>query len=184
MALGMLPQTILRRNALKLIGIGAVGTAVGGGSAAAKNDRDPGRMFTFNDLAGNQRPLVGSAGEIRGVSAGGLPWIVDNAQAKLHSNGHLQVRVKGLVIDPDDDEAQDRGLAGINPAPGFRAILSCITIEDESRSVVNLETDTVSTDQEGDAKISEVLDLPDPCYAPMVFVTSPGGDWFAASGSR
>ena len=33
-----------------------------------------------------------------------------------------------------------------------------------------------------DALIDEVLDLPDPCIAPIVFVTSPTGAWFAVTG--
>jgi len=34
----------------------------------------------------------------------------------------------------------------------------------------------------GDAKIEADIVLPTPCIAPIVFVTSPGGDWFAATG--
>jgi hypothetical protein len=34
----------------------------------------------------------------------------------------------------------------------------------------------------GNAKIEEELDLPDPCLAPIVFVTSPTGSWFAVTG--
>lgn len=166
------PDTTFRRTALKLFGIGTVGTILGTGTGEAKENPDPGRLFTFNDMAGNQRPLVGSDEKIRGISAGGLPWVVDEAQAKLHSNGHLQVRVKGLVIDPDDDEAGD--LAGKNPAPAFKAILSCMTIENGSREVVNSKTGTVPTGEAGDAKISEIMDVPEPCYCPIVFVTSPG----------
>jgi hypothetical protein len=34
----------------------------------------------------------------------------------------------------------------------------------------------------GDAKIEDSLVLPSPCFAPVVFVTSPGGMWFAITG--
>ena len=35
----------------------------------------------------------------------------------------------------------------------------------------------------GNAEIREVLSgIPSPCYAPVVFVTSAGGSWFATSG--
>jgi hypothetical protein len=34
----------------------------------------------------------------------------------------------------------------------------------------------------GDAEIEAAVDLPTPCIAPVVFVTSPGGAWFAATG--
>ena len=35
---------------------------------------------------------------------------------------------------------------------------------------------------EGDARIRDVVDLPEPCIAPIVFVASGGGAWFAATG--
>jgi hypothetical protein len=35
----------------------------------------------------------------------------------------------------------------------------------------------------GDADINATVSLPSPCIAPIVFVTSPGGAWFAATGS-
>lgn len=39
-----------------------------------------------------------------------------------------------------------------------------------------------ATDPGGDAKIEAKLVLPQPCIAPLVFVTSPGGAWFATTG--
>lgn len=108
--------------------------------------------------------------------------VVDEGQAKLNANGHLQVRVKGLVIDPDDDEAGD--LAWKNPAPAFKARLSCIIIENGSRDVVNLKIGTVPSSEAEDAEISEILHVPEPCYCPIVFVTSPGESWFSATGTR
>jgi hypothetical protein len=34
----------------------------------------------------------------------------------------------------------------------------------------------------GNAEIEAQLTLPQPCIAPLIFVTSPGGAWFAATG--
>jgi hypothetical protein len=34
----------------------------------------------------------------------------------------------------------------------------------------------------GDAEIGAKVTLPSPCFAPIVFVTSGGGAWFAATG--
>jgi hypothetical protein len=34
----------------------------------------------------------------------------------------------------------------------------------------------------GDSQIEDTVSLPDPCIAPIVFVTSPSGAWFAATG--
>jgi hypothetical protein len=35
----------------------------------------------------------------------------------------------------------------------------------------------------GDARIRTQLDLPEPCVAPVVFITSPTNAWFAATGA-
>jgi len=34
----------------------------------------------------------------------------------------------------------------------------------------------------GDATIEATLTLPDPCIAPIIFVTNAGGAWFASTG--
>jgi hypothetical protein len=43
-------------------------------------------------------------------------------------------------------------------------------------------TDPVATTPEGDAHIGARVTLPEPCIAPIVFVTSPTNAWFAATG--
>jgi hypothetical protein len=43
-------------------------------------------------------------------------------------------------------------------------------------------TDPFPASSTGDSKIEATLDLPEPCIAPIVFVTSPGAAWFAATG--
>jgi hypothetical protein len=35
---------------------------------------------------------------------------------------------------------------------------------------------------DGDAVVDDVVVLPSPCQAPVVFFTSPGGGWFAVTG--
>ena len=169
-----------RRDALKLFGAGAVVTAVGSGTATATGRDGGGPLFEFTTMVGNQGPFVGEAGAIREVPAGGLPWVVDEAEAKFDGD-RLTVEVEGLVLDPDDERVPD-DLAGTNPVSEFKAILSCLTFQDETRTTINTPTDTVSASEQGDAEIEAELDLPDPCYAPIVFVTSPGGSWFATTG--
>lgn len=170
-----------RRVLLKVFGAGAVMTAVGPGTTTA-NGRGGGEpLFEFTTMVGNQGPFVGSDGAIRDVAAGGLPWVVDEAEAKLDDDGRLKVEVQGLVLDPDDERVPD-DLAGTNPVPEFKAIVSCLTFEGDTREMVNAATDTVPASEDGDAEIEEELDLPEPCYAPIVFVTSPGGSWFATTG--
>jgi hypothetical protein len=51
---------------------------------------------------------------------------------------------------------------------------------------VNLVTDPVPATSAGEATIKATLELPSPCIAPIVFVTSgtgnPPGAWFATTG--
>ena len=67
----------------------------------------------------------------------------------------------------------------------FRGLVSCLT---DSATVVNVPTDLfpattgAATAGGGNAVIEQTLDLPNPCIAPIVFVTSGGGSWFAATG--
>lgn len=137
----------------------------------------------FERLVGVPRPFVGAAGAIRGVNGGGLPWVVRRGEARLDSDGTLRVEVEGLVIDPDDPTAQARGLGGTNPSAQFEAILSCETVQSGARTVVNLATDPFDASPRGDAETRQKLHgIPSPCLAPIVFVASPTGSWFAVSG--
>lgn len=141
------------------------------------------KVLEWDTMAGNSRPYIGAVnGAIRGVPAGGLPWVVTRADGELRANGKLEVEVTGLVIDPNDAVAQARGLAGTNPSPTFKAIVSCQTIEGGQAVVKNVATDAVPASATGDAEIEAMVSLPSPCIAPIVFVTSGGGAWFLATG--
>ena len=48
------------------------------------------------------------AGAIRGINGAGLPWVVDSAKGELSADGVLEVKVKGLVIDPNDPRGDRR----------------------------------------------------------------------------
>ena len=144
-------------------------------------------LFEFEELVGVPRPFTGGGGNaIRGVDGGGLPWAIDEGEARLDEDGELEAKVEGLVIDPNDPVAISLGLAGINPVGAFRAILSCLTVDASGNAAtVNLATATAPATTglgAGDAEIEETLTPPNPCIAPILFVTSPGGSWFAASG--
>jgi hypothetical protein len=142
-------------------------------------------------LTGAPRPYAGSgaANAIRGVPAGGLPWVLGSGKAKLFAGGRLVVEVEGLVFDPADAAVIARGLAGQNTVASFKAIVSCQSVVDGAAAVVNVESPLApatvgpASAGGGDASISATLALPSPCIAPIVFVTSPTGAWFAATGS-
>lgn len=144
------------------------------------------KILDFKTMIGIPRPLAGvpeNAIFTRGIRGGGLPWVVGDARGKLHLNGDVDIKVKGLVFDPADPVVQERGLAGINTVPFFKAIVSCLTVNaDGEVEIVNLETDLSPADEAGNSTIKDNVLLPNPCIAPIIFVTSPNGSWFAATG--
>ena len=156
-------------------------TAVGFGGIAPSAAADD-SLFKFNELVGIPQPFTGMLFPIRGVPGGGLPWVIDKGEVKLSDGGELKVEVEGLVIDP----AAASQNAGSNPVASFKAIVSCLTVNSEdAATTVNVETGIYPATigfGAGDSKFKETLVLPDPCIAPIVFVTSPNGSWFAASG--
>jgi hypothetical protein len=59
----------------------------------------PSNFFAYGPKIINSH-VVGSVPNVtvRGVASGGAPWVVKNGKIQLDSDGHLSVRVKGLVI--------------------------------------------------------------------------------------
>ncbi len=148
-------------------------------------------VLRFNEFIGVQRPFTGSDNPVRGVNGGGLPWVLHEGGARLHADGTLSVRVRGLVFDPNDPIVVSRDRDGINTVGNFRAILSCQTGTDPD-TFANFSTATFSASiPGGDARVENAalsplsgVPLPDPCNVPIVFVTSPGLSWFALSGVK
>lgn len=164
-----------KRDAIKLLGVGASLAAFGTGTASADGGET---RFEFRSMVGNT--LTGADGAIRGVNAGGLPWVVDEAEVKFEEGGRLKAEVEGLVLA--DDPSVPESLRGTNPVPAFRAIASCLTLTDGMHQVANVQTDTAPATSGGDWEIEEMISLPEPCLAPIVFVTHPNGAWFAVTG--
>jgi hypothetical protein len=124
------------------------------------------------DLQAGQRALHG------GAIAGGR-----DVGEELAGQG---IADDGLVAQPLDERTMAAGAnAGSNPVAEFRAIVSCLAGDG---SVQNVMTDPFPATTGparaggGNASIRTQVALPQPCIAPIVFVTSPGGAWFAATG--
>jgi hypothetical protein len=130
-------------------------------------------ILKADTLAGVSGPYVGAANPIRGVNGGGIPWNIAEGKVVLAADGSLEVKVEGLVL----------ATTGLNPIPSFRAIVSCQTIVDGAAAVRNVQTDQFPATTTGDSKIAATVALPSPCFAPIVFVTSPTGSWFAVTGA-
>jgi hypothetical protein len=136
----------------------------------------------FDTMAPVTGPYVGTANPIRTVPGGGFPWMIRAGTGSLKSDGHLLVHVRGLVLA--DQLPVPVALQGTNPIPHFRAIVSCQSISAGGAAIVsNVSTGQFPASAAGNSDINATVSLPRPCIAPIVFVTSPGGAWFAATGS-
>ena len=148
------------------------------GSISTASASEP-KILEFDTMIGVPRPYTGATNAIRGVPGGGRPWVIGFAKGELKTNGELELKVRGLVIDPNEPIAA----AGTNPAGNFKAIVSCMSKDASGNAIVsNVETPTFPTDLGGNTDIEATVTLPQPCIAPIIFVTSGGGSWFAATG--
>jgi len=144
---------------------------------------DESKLFESNTMIGVPRPYTGATNAIREVPGGGLPWVIEFGKAKVSPEGKVDVVVKGLVFDPNDQAVIDRGIGGTNTVPSFKAIVSCLSKDAETGPItINVETGLFPADAAGNAHIKDTVALPSPCIAPILFVTSPGGAWFASTG--
>jgi hypothetical protein len=126
-------------------------------------------------MVGVPQALTGTQAPIRGINGGGIPWTLTAAKGELSTTGHLEIKVDGLVLASTLS----------NPISTFRAIVSCLSADG---SVQNVQTATfpattgLASAGGGDATIEADVELTQPCIAPIVFVTSAGGAWFASTG--
>jgi hypothetical protein len=126
--------------------------------------------------------------DINGNTSAGAPWVIAGSDGVLSEDGDVFIKVRGLVLGPTATGA------GTNPVHNFRAIVSCTTLINGVQEVINITTGSFPADAKGNCVIDDQVTLPDPCYAPMVFVGPapadlvpdtdiPGGTWFAVTGN-
>jgi len=148
-----------------------------GGQYSRATAKEP-KILEFDSLVGLPQAFTGTQRPIRGVNGGGLPWDIGPSYGELKANGKLEISVQGLVFAAGPN-------TGSNTVPAFRATVSCLTSDG---STVNVTTDPFpattgpASAGGGNAEIEATLSLPQPCIAPIIFVTSPGGAWFATTG--
>lgn len=144
------------------------------GSASKVTAKEP-KILEFDTMIGVPSGLTGTASQpvLRGVRGGGLPWVLTSAHGELTTSGKLEIEVKGLVLATGAN-------AGTNPSPVFRGLVSCLGSDG---SIQNRLTNPFPATSGGDSKIETMVDLPEPCIAPIIFVTNDGGSWFAATGN-
>ncbi len=153
-----------------------------GALVAAKQGSDNGsaKVLEWHTMVGVPAGLTGTQSQtpLRGINGGGIAWALTSARGELRVDGRLQLKVDGLVLAAGAN-------AGSNPSATFRALVSCVAGDG---SFVNILTDAFpattgpASTGGGDSKIDTTVALPSPCIAPIVFVTSATGSWFASTG--
>lgn len=162
-----------------LSGLLLISTFFFAGSVSTALAKGP-KVLKFNSMVGVPQALTGiqSQGPLRGINGGGIPWTIGEASGELRANGHLEISVQGLVLAAGAN-------AGSNPSATFRGLVSCVKSDG---TFANIPTDPFpattgpASAGGGNAEIVADVALPQPCIAPIIFVTSATGSWFAATG--
>ncbi len=130
-------------------------------------------ILEFQTMFAVKPPFTGPTNPIRGIPGAGAPWKITSGRGELESDGKIEVEVRGLVLVA----------TGSNPLLNFRAIVSCQSVDGAGTpSIVNLSTGDFPATTSGDANIEDKVELPTPCIAPIVFVTTSNGRWLAVTG--
>lgn len=140
-------------------------------------------IMKFDTLSPVAGPYASSANAVRGIAGAALPWVLGGGSGSLNRDGHLLIRIRGLVLA--SDASVPAALRDTNPFPAFRAVVSCLSIRpDGTASITNVSTGDFEASSSGDADIDARVSLPRPCIAPIVLVTGPSGAerWFAVTG--
>jgi hypothetical protein len=148
------------------------------GSVSTATAKEP-KILEFDTMVGVPSTLTGAQSQapLRGINGGGAPWALTSAHGELTASGHLEIEVVGLVL----------ATTGSNPVALFRGRVSCVKSDGSFEN--NILTDAfpattgLASAGGGNAKIEADLTLPEPCIAPIIFVTNNGGSWFAATGN-
>lgn len=156
----------------------ATGALISGRFTTAQ--ADPPFILKFNTMVGVPNGLTGAQSQVplRGINGGGIPWELTSANGYLKSDGELKIEVTGLVLAAGPN-------AGSNPVASFKGMVSCVRSDG---SFDNIFTGTFpattgpAISGGGNADIETTVALDQPCIAPIIFVTSPGNSWFAATG--
>jgi hypothetical protein len=151
---------------LFLVGLSALSLLVlGSATALAQEDHT---VVQFGSMTPVTGAAVGAVND-RGLVGGGKAWVIVTGTGSVSRSGRVTVNVTGLVI-PD--------LGNINPVAKLKAVVSCVT---QHHVIVNTSTGLFDATSTGNVTIDDTVALPRHCGHAIVFVTSPGGAWFAMS---
>ena len=164
----------MKRSALSLLA--ALALVV----ASAPVGAEPRLLLSFRTMFGVEGPFLDA--ELRGVPGDELPWELRSVVGSLDTRGRLKIIVRGLVFSNDDIVPPE--LRGTNDESEFRALVSCLTIENGAVVTANVTTGGFpATIPGGDSNILATVPLPTPCVAPIVFILAGSeAKWFAVTG--
>jgi len=150
------------------------------GSVSTATAKEP-KILEFDTMVGVPAGLTGAQSQapLRGINGGGIPWTIASASGELTASGHLEINVQGLVLAAGAN-------AGSNPSATFRGLVSCVKSDGSFQNILTdpfPATTGPASAGGGNAKIEANLTLPQPCIAPIIFVTSATGSWLAATGN-
>jgi hypothetical protein len=160
----------------------SLGLVAAFGSTAHALPPDPKTVLSSETMYAVDEGFLGY--DIRGIVGDDLPWELTNVRWRLTADGRLTLSVRGLVFT-DDDMVPPR-LRGINDESHFRAAVSCVTQDDDGNVfTVNTISRKFPATRTGNGDLSQLLDLPEDCVAPVVFILAGSeDDWFAVSGAE
>jgi hypothetical protein len=166
----------MRKVIASLIGVTVLVVASAGlARPLASTARADGQtVLEFETMAPVSGAFVGTT-LIRGVPGGGAPWVISAGQGSVDTDGNLEVQVTGLVLAP----SVPAPFGGTNPVPNFKGIVSCLNSDG---TTTNVSTGAFPASSNGNAEIQAKVDLPNPCFAPIIFVAASFGPWFAVTG--
>jgi hypothetical protein len=140
-------------------------------------------IMTFDTMTPVAGPYAGAVNAVRGIAGAGLPWVLAGGSGSLSRDGHLLVRIRGLVLA--SHPSVPVSLRGTNPFPSFRAVVSCLSVgPDGTVAIANVGTGEFEASSSGNSDIDARVSLPQPCTAPILLVLGPSGaeHWLAVTG--
>ena len=147
-------------------------------------DSDSCFILRFSKLAPVSQSLANAAHAVRGIAGSQLPWIIGAGSGSLSRDGHLAVRIRGLILA--SHPSVPASLRSTNPFPAFRIVVSCLGIGPAGiATIANVSTGDFEASASGDSDINARVNVPQPCDSPIVLVIGPSGteNWLAATGS-
>lgn len=170
---------VSKRTAVALLTASALAGSAATGMTALAHDRGDGKGGARGEhgnrtvLITSLAPSVPSDPALLGSTAGSAPWVLRSGEAKLHSDGRLTARIRGLVIPT--------GTFAGTPGP-VTAVSASLYCGGSSTPVGTSPSAPISRD--GDARIATTLTLPAKCQIPALLIHPNGalGVYIATSG--